>query len=98
MPPSLSPLRGLDPNYVTQATGYGLALPRFAEHLTYMLRRRNDFSARFLRRALGRGVRVLQGLVVLAGDHHTLGDQCDGAEGAIQHFLGISEDRVVHLS
>lgn len=83
---------------ITHAKTYRLALPRQPDNLTYMLRSRNDFAGRFLRRALGRGVRVLQGLVVLAGDHHTLPDQCEGADGTIQHFLGIPENRVYHLS
>lgn len=99
MPHKYSRLRQLNTpasDYVTHAQGFGGPLPRLADGLSDMLPQRNRFTKTFLHHNLGQGVRVLFGLVILAGDHHLLGEKCGGAGNTIQGLLGIADDRVFH--
>jgi hypothetical protein len=100
MPHQVSRLRQLNTpatDYLTHARQYGRRLPRFADGLTNMLAERNQFTKAFLHANLGKGVKVLFGLVVLAGDHHLQPTEC-GAGHTIQELLGISQDRVFHCN
>lgn len=96
MPAKATPMRALDTNYILFAGRYGRS-PMRPDQLTNMLPQRNRFAAKFLKEKLGKGVNILQGLIVLAGDHHTLADECGGNANTIQTLLGIPEERVYHL-
>jgi hypothetical protein len=98
MPEKGSQMRQIDPTYLTYAGNFGRGFPMRADKLASMLPQRNQFTARFLIHMLGRGVRVLQGLVILAGNDHLLPGQCNGANNTIQGRLGIAQPRVHHLT
>jgi hypothetical protein len=98
MPHQLSRMRQLDPTYIAYARNFGGNFPRFADGLGSKLAERNAFTAKFLIAQLGKGVRVLQGLVILAGDHHLLAAQSGGVPNTIQAKLNIPDTRVYHLS
>jgi hypothetical protein len=100
MPHQVSRLRQLNTpatDYVAHARQYGRKLPRFADGLTNMLAERNQFTKAFLHANLGKGVKVLFGLVILAGDHHLQATE-SGAGHTIQELLGIAQDRVFHCN
>jgi len=55
---------------------------------------RNEYTANYLQAKLGRGVRVLFGLVILAGASHVRRSDCQGQyERTLQGRLGISPSR-----
>jgi hypothetical protein len=97
MPANTSPIHALDPTSREHANQFS-PMPRLERKLVSMVRQRNVFMRQFLHAKIGAGVRVLMGMVILAGDHHTIAQQCGGANFTIQGLLGIPDNRVYHLS
>jgi hypothetical protein len=86
-------------NYLRMAAGFMAAesadvrkLPTTDGDLVNRLAARNQFTCKYLRKKLGDGVRVLQGLLILAGSDHLRADRC--GQHTIQKILKIADDRV----
>jgi hypothetical protein len=96
--PALKP-NGPYTTYPTYAKRYLPNLPNtrmkddlpLAKAAANLYRHRNHYAANFLREKLGNGVRVLFGLVVLAGSYHVRADK--SGDHTIQACLGIDSSR-----
>ena len=69
------------------------ALPTSDRKAATFYRQRNAYAANYLQTQLGKGVKILRGLVVLAGSDHLVPDRGLNPLSTLQGCLGISNDR-----